>query len=1465
MQEPLHFEASLGAVICHRCESGVVVNSVNSINNHFRGKAHRLKGAALQAIHAQFQQWPARLTSEVRYPPVEEQPVRAIPHLKCHRGWQCRHCDWWLSADLVNSKTHLRHVHGISRGREGRDLGRCRLQTVFREKQHIRYFRVADDAAVEVEGGPEAAGHPPAEEDIHLFLSSQASVVSQIEAEEQAQAAKVRALDDHQFSVIPWVRSCGFDRHLQGFDQREIRRSSRRPDADEIEGEQVQRIADTAVQLLEETWTWCVDGPACRLTRPMAVMLSQFWTEATIHSRGFRVGVGPDTKSRYFGLWAQAIFCFWRVSNGHALVRAKQVLPAGSGSDGDEAGSAGAAHTEKLLFTGTPEQQSLFDQCLQAAAHGDDELLRQHVVGLSMSLIRQNLPRNRYDSPLLSYCATLAVNHSSQGWKLPGNFNSSLSGLIYCAQLWIFREACRLEDQGPRSSLDETLADLCRQWMRQERSTTYGTILNWRLMLFNVARQHVSSKKATWSLDGSEVSYQGTAIRMEHVTQLYQRTLARARMILDRDLLLGADHLPRMSASALREGEHRQEVGWWFGLDDRNARLLQGRETRLLEHIKATPAYRQMFLLDGDEWRPSAMRLYEHHIQQFLECFFVLFQMLPPLRGPESMSVTWRNTEKVRSIFLKHQRVMVYTTYHKGQAQWGSYKDNVRFLPTELGDMLLDFIAYVPPLWKIFLWKRCQRLLPPHLWTKDGQIWDEKTLTRVMRKACAAAEVPLLSESHWRQLCATVIKMKFSGEQGCFEAISDVKDREGIEDIEEEDGDGEGEDVAMLARLSNHTVRTHNRAYANETSLIAANVWDGLIKRSYRACMLWAHFFRFEEPTTAESLGSKRVRGRESDDRGILKKIALSVPEVRRHWTGRALLQEARKMYQNPQLQWRCVEQERAVCAVMSGVMEVVIVLATGMGKTLLFQLPCVLPHAGTTVAIVPLVALRLDLIRRCRALGIDCQEWAADHQTHAALVFLSVEAAASEEGRQYLFELHHARQLRRIVIEEFHLIITASHYRRAMGQLALLRSIPVQFVYLTATLPPSMEDELFKRHYLTQVHTIRASTRRGNLKYGVRRLMPRQQDIFKESASILQQLWQEQFGSTSGPHRAIIFTRTRTGADDLAALLGCRSYHADVGNVPEKAQIISSWASGEGSPFLVGTSGLGAGLDYPSVRVVMHVDEPYGLMEFVQESGRGGRDGAPAESIVVLRHAWKPRSPFDIDMNEAWLHRYLTSEGCRRGSIEKFMDHVDGASCCPPQTVACDHCSQGHSPPTPTELIPPHAPSQTQEARGPHALLRQARDDQNEISIYQDHLEAVKGQCMICRIHGRDDWQHSFSQCRQVAKWEFIHTKREVLRQTQQKWVRRYDACFHCYQPQALCARQEGGGRCQYGDLVMQTVFALYQEEKVQQWLLREFQVQFAEVDEYLIWAGKTNELGGVVCVNGVVVLHRVLLGYSP
>lgn len=834
---------------------------------------------------------------------------------------------------------------------------------------------------------------------------------------------------------------------------------------------------------------------------------------------------------------------------------------------------------------------------------------------------------------------------------------------------------------------------------------------------------------------------------------------------------------------------------------------------------------------------------------------------------------------------------MIYTTYHKGQAQWGSYKDTVRFATADVGNLMLDLMVYALPLLKIFEWQE-GRLLSPFLFSRDGKVWPEGMLTRIMRKACALAEVPLLSESHLRQIAAAIVKTKFTTEQRLFQALVNDKRRGGND--EDDEDDGEDEEVAALARMSNHTVRTHNRAYANATGLSAANVWDGLIRKAYSASMLWANFFGFQASEEWMPQHGKRARadGHDESSQPLCKKIALSVPRRRRHWSGHALLQEARRLYSNPRLKWRCVEQERAVCAIANGSMEVLLVLATGMGKSLCFQLPCSLPESRTTVLIVPLIVLTLDLFRRCQELGIDCQEWRQDHQTRASLVFMSMEAAGSEEGRSYLQRLHYAEQLDRIVVEECHLVITSEDFRRLMARLALLRSIPVPFVYLTATLPTSYQNELCRLHFLSDVTLIRAPTRRTNISYEVRRIPGDVEQVRQETVKFI--LAEQR--RLNPEEKIIIFVRTIASADLFASHLQCDSYHSRAGGPEEKAQMLTRWMSREGPICLVGTSGLGAGLDYPHVRWVVHVDESDGLMNFVQESGRAGRDLSPARSVVVLPQYWRANPGRNIGDDKTALHQYLSSAGYRRLVLDGYMDGLTHGKSCRSEEgqVLCDNCQKPRkedSRVTDEEEESPDADSPTtsalesvvvskdeeqeQEADGggvsseeeanPSSalslLLREQRRGQVEQDQYHEGLMAMKDCCVMCRVLGGTQWEHTFNDCKQVAKWKFIGAKREIQKQGRGQWMAKYRACYRCGQPQSICSPEVDDRLCQYRDLVMPGTFALFlADQSGDRWLKNEFGVQFESDIDLLSWAGERSTFGGEPCVNGVRVLARLM-----
>ncbi|CAG5179568.1 uncharacterized protein ALTATR162_LOCUS9351 [Alternaria atra] len=167
--------------------------------------------------------------------------------------------------------------------------------------------------------------------------------------------------------------------------------------------------------------------------------------------------------------------------------------------------------------------------------------------------------------------------------------------------------------------------------------------------------------------------------------------------------------------------------------------------------------------------------------------------------------------------------------------------------------------------------------------------------------------------------------------------------------------------------------------------------------------------------------------------------------------------------------------------------------MPTGAGKSMLFMLPAWAEQGGTTVVVVPLIALRGDMMRRCRKLGISCSEWDSRRPPDAAAVVLvTPESAVREEFATFLNRLRATRQLDRIVIDECHIVLNRRYdFRKEMQKLGKLAAAETQIVMLTATLPPSEEDELFRRMYIEreQVDLFRAETARTNVAYRVIRV----------------------------------------------------------------------------------------------------------------------------------------------------------------------------------------------------------------------------------------------------------------------------------------------------------------------------------------------------------------------------------------
>ena len=375
--------------------------------------------------------------------------------------------------------------------------------------------------------------------------------------------------------------------------------------------------------------------------------------------------------------------------------------------------------------------------------------------------------------------------------------------------------------------------------------------------------------------------------------------------------------------------------------------------------------------------------------------------------------------------------------------------------------------------------------------------------------------------------------------------------------------------------------------------------------------------------------------------------------------------------------------QEEAVDTILAG-KDLLMILPTGGGKSLSYQLPTLLMD-GTTVVVSPLLALMHDQVQSLKAQGMRAEMLSSMQSSEESgdiirrlyageidFLYLSPERLNTDGMRNILSQI----RLNYFVIDEAHCISEWGHeFRADYRALSQLRDYfpNVTVAAFTATATEHVREDIVRLLRLHDATLLQGKIFRENLQITARH---RIRDGYDQLTDFL-----DDHKGESG----IVYAFSRKNVEMIAHHLqkkgyAAAAYHAGM-PAEERNSVFHDFVHDE-VKIIVATIAFGMGIDKSNIRFVVHMSLPKTLENYYQEIGRAGRDGDHADVVLLFSAGDSIQQKRFVEMNDddgykqhllqklSTIQRYATSEGCRHQQLAAyFNDTIE------PCGDKCDNC----------------------------------------------------------------------------------------------------------------------------------------------------------------------------------------------
>jgi superfamily II DNA helicase RecQ len=965
-------------------------------------------------------------------------------------------------------------------------------------------------------------------------------------------------------------------------------------------------------------------------------------------------------------------------------------------------------------------------------------VIQREVLRLCISLLNHPLQDNEYKSAIISGLAILGMKDDG-GWLNAEDYTPKYSAVIKLARLMVVQEAYERKKEAMRRLQEDDneitdaiareqtvsyyhlIGKMVKRFMTMANGKRDPTPMQWifQARSYGLKIRYTTTAEGCIQWIGDTILYQQIRFSMAEVRTMVHGLVREARELLFRDLMLvdmdsqgqvESTQVPGIDWDNMVDNPTENRVGWSFLDDERNRFEVDGKWW-LYKRMFTEQRVRQRFTIEPSEGGRPVIRKeiaaqYQRHVEQFLVLLLLLFHLCggQPGRAPEILGLRWKNSRQggVRNIIVENAMVAFVTGYHKGYRNSGNVKIIHRYLPREVGELFVYFVWLIWPFNEdLQLESSGKRCNSPFLWGDSKKVehrrwtgpkkhreagddiakgedhnrgWTSERMRRALQEASMRLIGVKIHISCWRN-SAIAMSRRYCREAPFPSDDPEADEAKGVEPDDDNEHDlqaGHGTHIAGMI---------YARELMEDRDAVVGR--RGKFRKVSEGWHKFLNFTSSHEMPRPETKRKRQTIGDDMQDAQIARWKRLRTVDIQSEL--QSIIGEGAAFRG---------KQEEALRAIMANVSPVLVVMGTGAGKSLLFQLPAHSQKSGTTVVVVPLKTLERDLHERCCKAGISSITWDANQPDRMAqIVFVQPESAVGTKFGQYLNRLEGLGQLDRFVLDECHTVRQSRpDFRPKMREAgAVLKERGKQMIFLTATLSPASEGEFFEIMRMPPVQAIRGPTTRPNIKYSV---FEHEEGI--DQIDAVGQMVRRKLQEYPAPAKIIIYSSSIETIKEMGERLGYPTYYADVGSERQKAHIQQQWENAT-QRVIICSNAFGLGIDQPDVRFVGHVGPIHDIENYGQESGRAGRGGQPCEAVIFAgpgrqqalqqQHERQRREPTKnqaiiTDEDRARVKRlkaeqFISGISCRRVWLDQELDGRTNRTSCEGGEQVCDVCAE--------------------------------------------------------------------------------------------------------------------------------------------------------------------------------------------